>query len=163
MIFVVYALACRWQECHLPVGNSSGCFFHNGAISNAFASRCSQSFERHFLMRKNRTSLIVAMSVFAAALLTGNAAFASSYIHQTNTEKGYVTYPEHFKSERTRAEVQAEAAAFVKQGGSDAFRGGNFPPRDTSAASGKTREQVVNEFRSQTPQERKALEALYRG
>lgn len=114
-------------------------------------------------MRKNRTSLIAAMSVFAAALLAGNTAFASSYIHQTNTEKGYVTYPEHFKSERTRAEVQAEAAAFVKQGGSDAFRGGNFPPRDTSVASGKTREQVVNEFRSQTPQERKALEALYRG
>lgn len=74
-------------------------------------------------MRKNRTSLIAAMSVFAAALLTGNAAFANSYIHQTTTEKGYVTYPEHFKSERTRAEVQAEAAAFVKQGGSDAFRG----------------------------------------
>lgn len=114
-------------------------------------------------MRKNRTSLIAAVSVFAAALLAGNAAFANSYIHQTTTEKGYVTYPEHFKSERTRAEVQAEAAAFVKQGGSDAFRGGNFPPRDTSVASGKTREQVVNELRSQTPQERKALEALYRG
>lgn len=114
-------------------------------------------------MQKNRTSFLGVLAIAAMSLLGGNVAFASSYIHSTNTEKGYVTYPDHFKSERSRADVQAEAAEFVKKGGSDAFRGGNYPARDVSPASTKTRAEVINELRNMSPAERKAMSDLYRG
>ncbi|ABM42606.1 hypothetical protein Ajs_2445 [Acidovorax sp. JS42] len=73
-------------------------------------------------MNKTRNSLLAVVAVAAMSLLGANAAFASGYVHSANSEKGYVTQPEHFKSERSRAEIQAEAAEFAKKGGSDRFR-----------------------------------------
>ena len=90
-------------------------------------------------MQKTRTPILLSMTLAALSLATANTAFANSYIHSSNSEKGYVVYPEHFKSDKTRAQVQAEAAEFVKSGGTESFRSSNYPRLNTSQASDKTR------------------------
>ena len=95
-------------------------------------------------MQKTRTPILLALSFAALSLTAANTAFASSYIHPSNSEKGYVAVPEHFKSDKTRAQVQAEAAEFVKNGGPVCFRSRNYPPLDTTQASTKTRQQVID-------------------
>ncbi|QNP50180.1 DUF4148 domain-containing protein [Diaphorobacter aerolatus] len=114
-------------------------------------------------MQKTRTSILLSMAFAALSLTTMNSAFANSYIHSTNTEKGYVVYPEHFKSDKTRAQVQAEAVEFVKNGGTETFRSQNYPVKDTSHASNKTRKQVTDEFLNESPEQRKSRLEMYRG
>ena len=115
------------------------------------------------LMQKNRTPILLSMALAALSLTTMNTAFANSYIHSSNSEKGYVVYPEHFKSDKTRAQVQAEAIEFVKNGGTDSFRSSSYPPLDRSQASNKSRKQVMDEFLNESPEQRRARLAMYRG
>ncbi len=114
-------------------------------------------------MNKTRNSLLAVVAVAAMSLLGANAAFASGYVHSANSEKGYVTQPEHFKSERSRAEIQAEAAEFAKKGVSDRFRDSNYPPNDMTQASTKTRAEVTSEFLNMSAAQRKAMNEMYRG
>ena len=114
-------------------------------------------------MQKTRTPILLALSFAALSLTAANTAFARSYIHPSNSEKGYVAVPEHFKSDKTRAQVQAEAAEFVKNGGPETFRSRNYPPLDTTQASTKTRQQVIDEFMNESPAQRKARLEMLRG
>lgn len=112
-------------------------------------------------MQKTRTPILLAISFAALSITATSSAFASGYIHPTNSETGYVTVPEHFKSDKTRAQVQAEAAEFVKQGGSANFNGNNYPAQDQTQTSNKTRQQVIDEYMNESPAQRKArLEML---
>lgn len=114
-------------------------------------------------MQKSRTSILLSMTLAALSMTAMNAASANGYIHSTNTEKGYVVYPEHFKSDKTREQVQAEAAELVKNGGADSFRGNKYPRANSAEASSKTRQQVIDELVNESPAQRKAREAMYRG
>ena len=114
-------------------------------------------------MQKTRTPILLSMTLAALSLTAMNTAFANSYIHSSNSEKGYVAFPEHFKSGKTRAQVQTEAAEFVKNGGTESFRSSNYPRLDTSQTSDKTRKQVIDEYMNESPQQRKARLDMYRG
>ncbi|WP_291586693.1 DUF4148 domain-containing protein [Comamonas sp. UBA7528] len=113
-------------------------------------------------MHTTRTPILLSMACATLALTAMNNAFASSYIHPKNSEAGYVTYPDHFRSDRTRAQVQAETAEFLKNGGPHVFRNSNYPVVDTSP-SNKTRQQVLDELLNETPEQRKARREMYRG
>jgi hypothetical protein len=41
---------------------------------------------------------------------------SAAYEHPANNEKGVIVHPEHFKSEKTRAQVKAETEAAMRQG-----------------------------------------------
>ena len=113
-------------------------------------------------MRKTRNTLLASLAFAAMGLGAAGTTFASGYIHSTNSEKGYVVHPEHFKSDKTRAQVQAETAEFVKNGGTDSFRSSNYPPLE-SQASTMTRKQVMDELKNESPAQRKARLEMIRG
>lgn len=114
-------------------------------------------------MRTIRTSKFVALALAATSFVAAGGALANGYVHPENSEKGYKVVPEHFKSDKSRAQVQAEAADFVKKGGMDSFKSNNYSPAESSGASSKTREQVQNEYLNETPEQRKDRMELYRG
>lgn len=114
-------------------------------------------------MKNTRHPILSALMVTAFALSASSAALASSYIHSTPTEQGYVAVPEHFRSDKTRAQVQAEAADFVRNGGHNAFQGNNYPPLPVAQSSGKTRQQVIDEYVNESPSQRQARLELTRG
>ena len=112
--------------------------------------------------RLSLSSMIAAAAAVAALGLPGMV-FAA-YEHPANNEKGVIVHPEHFKSDKTRAQVKAEAEAAMQQGRLS-YGESNYPIRTPDAAGpGKTREQVVNELRNESPAERDArLRLYYRG
>lgn len=63
--------------------------------------------------RLSLSSMIAAAAV-AALGLPGMA--LAAYEHPANNEKGVIVHPEHFKSEKTREQVIAEAKAAMQQG-----------------------------------------------
>lgn len=60
------------------------------------------------------SSMIAAVAAAAALGLPGMA--SAEYLHPTSDEVGVVVHADHFKSEKTRAQVRAEAEAAVQQG-----------------------------------------------
>ena len=109
--------------------------------------------------RLSLPSMIAAVAAAAALGLPGMA--SAAYEHPANNEKGVIVHPEHFKSEKTRAQVKAEAEAAMRQG-LLSYGESNYPIRTPDAAGpGKTREQVINELRSESPEERDARLRLY--
>ncbi|MFZ2857488.1 DUF4148 domain-containing protein [Acidovorax sp.] len=116
-------------------------------------------------MIKQRLSLSSMIAAAAAVVTLGLPGMASAaYEHPANNEKGVIVHPEHFKSEKTREQVIAETKAAMQQGRLS-YGQSNFPIRTPDAAGpGKTREQVINELRSESPEERDArLRLYYRG
>lgn len=117
-------------------------------------------------MQTIRTPILLSMAFTALSLAAMNTAFASSYIHPKNSEAGYVVYPDHFQSDKTRAQVQAETAEFLQNRGTNVFRNSTYPLFGTSQSSqpsNKTRQQVLDELRNETPEQRKARREMYRG
>ena len=106
--------------------------------------------------------LSLSSMIAAAVVALGLPGMASAaYEHPANNEKGVIVHPEHFKSEKTRAQVKAEAEAAMRQG-LLSYGESNYPIRTPDAAGpGKTREQVINELRSESPEERDARLRLY--
>jgi predicted SAM-dependent methyltransferase len=111
-------------------------------------------------MFKTMKLTIIGGSLMIAVM---SPSFADEYIHQVPTEKGYVKYPEHFQSNKTRADVQSEASQAVKSGGSSRFSGNNFPANDNYQKSNRTRQDVINELKNETPAQRKERLELLRG
>ena len=113
-------------------------------------------------MIQQRLSLSSMIAAAAAVVTLGLPGMASAaYEHPANNEKGVIVHPEHLKSEKTRAQVKAEAEAAMRQG-LLSYGESNYPIRTPDAAGpGKTREQVINELRSESPEERDARLRLY--
>ena len=108
-------------------------------------------------MTQRRISLSSMIAAVAAVVTLGLPGMASAaYEHPANNEKGVIVHPEHFKSEKTREQVIAEAKAAMQQG-LLSYGESNYPIRTPEAGSGKTREQVINELLSESPAERAAI------
>ncbi|MFY9514586.1 MAG: DUF4148 domain-containing protein [Rubrivivax sp.] len=101
-----------------------------------------------------RHSLLLSLTtavVFGAPAL----AQANSVWHPAIGEAGVVERGDHFKSTKTRAEVMAEAEAARKDGSLLLIeRGLPLPAKGVGTA--KTRQQVKDEMRSESPQDRRA-------
>ena len=112
-------------------------------------------------MIQQRLSLSSMIAAAAAVVTLGLPGMASAaYEHPANNEQGVIVHPEHFKSEKTREQVIAETKAAMQQGRLS-YGESNYPIRTLDAGPGKTREQVVNELRSESPAERDARLRLY--
>ena len=108
--------------------------------------------------RLSLSSMITAVAAAATLSLPGIA--SAAYEHPANNEAGVIIHPEHFKSEETRAQVQAEAVAATQQGRLS-YGESDYPPPVPSTGPGKTRDEVINELRNEPPAERAArLRAL---
>ena len=113
-------------------------------------------------MRNTYQYLLPTLAIAAIFTASTNTALATEYIHQTTTEKGYVVVPEHFKSTKTSEQMQTEVANHIKSGNADDMRRGIWPLRTKVQTSSKTRQQVIEEYQNQSPEERKARSELYR-
>lgn len=114
-------------------------------------------------MQNNRRSTASALAIAVLAITASNTALANSYYHPANTEAGFTIHPAHFRSGTTRAQVQAEAAAFFKNRGSQYFGEAPYPVLAASQPAGKTRQQVIDETQNESPEQRKARLELYQG
>lgn len=111
--------------------------------------------------RISRISLFsIAIAAASAAALSLPATASAEYLHPASGEASFIVHPEHFNSTRTRAQVAAEAAAAV-QAGSLASGNRAYPPTRLTSST-KTRQQVIEELRNETPAERAARRTLYR-
>ena len=114
-------------------------------------------------MTQRRLSLSAVIASVATVTAFGLPGMASAeYTHSANNEIGVVVHPEHFKSEKTREQVRAETEAAMRQGRLS-YGQSNFP-RGAEAApstSSKTRQQVINEMRSEPATQREARQMLY--
>ncbi|MEX8193801.1 DUF4148 domain-containing protein [Comamonas guangdongensis] len=116
-------------------------------------------------MTQNRffpSSLIAGLAASAALILPG-AAMADSYWHPANNEAGVKTYPEHFRSSKTRGQVRAEAETALRQGGASRFNSGAYPADVPQAVSGRSRQEVVQELLNETPAQREARQRAFGG
>jgi len=111
-------------------------------------------------MTQQRLSLSSMIAAAAAVAALGLPGLASAAGHPTNNQAGVVVHPERFKSEKTREQVIAETKAAMQQGRLS-YGESNYPIRTPDAGPGKTREQVINELRSESPAERDARLRLY--
>jgi hypothetical protein len=101
----------------------------------------------------------ILLPAVAAALAMPALAQASAEWHPTLRGAGYTYHPDHFQSAKTRAQVMAEVDAASK-GSALASIGHNVPLPITSTDPGKSRQQVVAEMRSESPQDRRAKRKL---
>ncbi len=101
------------------------------------------------------------LAIVAGLLAAPFAVNAASAWHPGNGD--VVTFtPEHIGTTRQRAEVRAEVNSASESGALRRYQMG-FPPPAKSSAIPKTRAQVVDEMRNQTPEQRKAQRELFGG
>ena len=101
-------------------------------------------------------------ALLCAALALPMAAQADSLWPPASNEQGFTYHPDHFKSTKTRAQVLAEVEAARKDGTLTLMQRGLPVPIKSSAAP-KTRQQVVDEMRSEAPEAQRARLELYSG
>ena len=110
------------------------------------------------------------MNVFRLALVPAVAfaftlplaAQANSVWHTAGGEAGVTYHPEHFKSAKTRAQVMAGVDAARKDGTLALIqRGAPLPIKNAGPA--KTRQQVIDEMRNESPEQRRARMELTAG
>lgn len=105
-----------------------------------------------------------ALSTFASLvglLMLPMVVSAGSAWHQGNGD--VVTFtPEHIQSQRTREEASAAVAA-AQQNGTLRFHQMGIPMPAKSSVQPKTRAQVVEEMRNQSPESLKAQKELFGG
>ena len=107
-------------------------------------------------------TLRLALPVIAIAMSFPLAAQASSVWHPAPGEAGVTYHPDHFKSTKTRAQVMAEVDAARKDGTLLLLqRGAPLPVK--SSPPPKTRQQVIDEMRAESPEARRARIELYPG
>ena len=105
---------------------------------------------------------IAALKAIVLATALPLTAQASSMWHPAPTEEGFTYHPDHFQSTKTRAQVMAEVEAALKDGTLAILQRGAPLPIKSSAAP-KTRQQVVDEMRSEAPEAQRARLELYSG
>ena len=105
---------------------------------------------------------LVAMKAIILATALPMAAQADSLWHPASNEQGFTYHPDHFKSTKTRAQVLAEVEAARKDGTLTLMQRGLPVPIKSSAAP-KTRQQVVDEMRSEAPEAQRSRLELYSG
>lgn len=110
--------------------------------------------------RLSLSTVIASVATVAALGLPGMA--SADYWHPANDEIGMVVHPEHFKSDKTREQVRAEAKAAMQQGrlsfGENSYSRGAGTAQETS---NRTRQQVSDEMRNETAAQREARQLLY--
>ena len=111
-------------------------------------------------MSKIRT--ITFVPLLTAALVARSIALANSDLHFTGGEAGYTFFPDHVKSNKTRAEVLRELDQ-AKADGSYAYLKLGLPVPSKNIGPGKTREEVLKELEAITPEERSRMNKLYGG
>ncbi|MBD5802742.1 DUF4148 domain-containing protein [Aromatoleum evansii] len=109
-------------------------------------------------MSKIRTATLVPL--LAAVLAAPTAALAGSLWHPANNEAGFTFHPDHSTSTKTRTEVLKELEE-AKADGSYSYLLRGLPPPSRDVGPGKTREEVINELLSMTPEERARMDELY--
>lgn len=107
-------------------------------------------------------TLIAGLAASAALLLPGVAS-AAGYIHPATNEAGATVHPSHFQSNKTRAQVVADAETAVRQGGASRFNQGVYPAAPAQSGGAKTRQDVVNELLRETPAQRDARQLAMGG
>jgi len=104
---------------------------------------------------------IATVSVVSTIALPGLAHAASIY-HADSSEAGFTYHPDHAKNGKSRAEAAAELEASRKDGTLAIMqRGAPLPIK--SAGPAKTRQQVIDEMRNESPEQRRARMALIAG
>lgn len=104
----------------------------------------------------------VTLSLAALAMTLPVLAQANSMYHPAQGDVGFTEHPDHWKSTKTRAQVLAELESARKDGTLALIqRGAPLPIRDAGPA--KTRQQVVDEMRSESPLQRQIRFEQYIG
>lgn len=99
------------------------------------------------------------VAVITAVALPGLSQATSLY-HSANTDAGYTYHPDHAKNGKTRAEVRAEVDA-ARKDGTLALMQRNAPLPIKSTGPGKTRQEVIDEMRNESPEARRVrLESI---
>jgi len=93
------------------------------------------------------------VAVISAVALPGLAQATSLY-HSANTDAGYTYHPDHVTNGKTRAEVRAEVEA-ARKDGTLALMQRNAPLPIKSTGPGKTRQEVIDEMRHESPEARR--------
>ena len=110
------------------------------------------------------------MNLFRLALVPATAfvialplaAQANSVWHTTSGEAGVTYHPDHLKSTKTRAQVMAEVDAARKDGTLALLQRGAPVPVKSSEPP-KTRQQVIDEMRAESPDARRTRLELLTG
>lgn len=108
-------------------------------------------------MKSFRIALVPAFAAIALALPI--ASQASAVMHPGYGDNGDTLHLEYLKSDKTRAQVHAEAVEAIKNGTLPALTEGALPPQ--TFTSTKTRTQVVQELLNETPAERQLRNLQY--
>ncbi|MCR5864579.1 DUF4148 domain-containing protein [Aquincola sp. J276] len=93
------------------------------------------------------------VAVITAVALPGLSQATSLY-HAADGEAGFTYHPDHAKNGKTRAEVLAELDA-ARKDGTLAQMQRNAPVTVRSTGPGKTRQEVLNEMRNESPEARR--------
>ena len=113
-------------------------------------------------MQTKRTAVLVAVALASTFMAT--AACASGYAQTFNTDNGYA---DHFQSNKTRAQVQKDAAVALKMTNNayplTAHDGKQPGAHRGEHAQSLTREQVNTQYLNESPAQRKARDDLFRG
>lgn len=104
---------------------------------------------------------IATVAALSAIALPGLSRATSIY-HAANGEAGFTYHPDHATNGKSRAEVLAELEAARKDGTLALIqRGAPVPIKQAGPA--KTRQQVIDEMRSESPEQRRQRLALTAG
>ena len=97
---------------------------------------------------------IATVAVISTLALPGLSQATSVY-HATSSEAGYTFHPDHATNGKSRADVLAETEAARKDGTLALMQRG-APLPSTSAGPAKMRQQVIEEMRTESPEQRRA-------
>ena len=100
--------------------------------------------------------------LLGVALLLPASSYADSMWHPAGGDVGFTYHPEHIKSTKTRAEVVQELEA-ARNDGTLARYQNAAPIPIKNAGPGKTRQQVIDDMRSEAAADRRARASFQMG
>lgn len=111
-------------------------------------------------MRFDKFALVTVAAISALALPTLSQ--ATSIYHAAGGEAGFTYHPDHATNGKARTEVLAELETARKDGTLALIqRGAPLPIKNAGPA--KTRQQVIDEMRNESPEQRRARMELTAG